>query len=169
VTTTDPKPRRPPSLAQRTFLPVLGGIGFLAVLAGLLWLVAAHLAHNAQKLDVRLGAKVFDVGRAADVADSITSGRAPLAFPDPRPGGDRDIFVNHLDTDPTKGWVAFEARPPGEPRRCNLVPRPGAARLTDPCTGTTFPLDGTGLPALAIEVNSANHVVVDFTKTAPRP
>ena len=83
--------------------------------------VAFFLNAVTQKGDVqvRLGDDYFNAGDAADIADDIAD-RGPILFSD-LAGGSRDIVVNHLSDDPEQGWVAFEARRPGDDRDCQVA------------------------------------------------
>ena len=150
------------SLARRTFLPVLGGAAFIVILAAVLWLIAVRISHNSQTLDVHLGDDVFKLP-AKRTAERIVKEQAPLLFPDLLVDGSLDIYVNHFGSDTQRGWVAFAARPAGEPRPCNLVFPIGATKFSDPCTNASYPATGQGLPQFAVDVTPAGTLQIDLT------
>jgi len=111
-------------------------------------------------VQVRLGDDYFNAGDAADISDDIKD-RGPILFSD-LAGGSRDIVVNHLSDDPDQGWVAFEARLPGDDRDCQ-VSWAGARQLFEySCgDGVTFPPDGTGLAQLPVSITNG-RIIVDI-------
>jgi hypothetical protein len=162
-----PKPSReaggvaPPSLLRRTLLPVLGGLAFMALVAGILWLVAAKLSSDSQRLQVHLGDDVFDIGPARNRANSIREDGVPLFFPDPSPGGSRDIWVTHTSADDDLGWFAFAARAEGTDRACDARIEAGGTTFTNPCTKAVYPLSGTGLTQYKVSI-AGGHLFVDL-------
>lgn len=146
----------------RTFMPVLAGVAFLVLLFGALWVVAVFLSDNSDDVDIRLGDEVFDTLEAERVAPKIAED-GPLLYQDLLVGGDRDIYVSHVGTDPERGWFAFYARVEGSGRECTLVWDRGAEVLVDPCTQVTYPPTGEGLVQLPTGVDVRGRVVVDLT------
>jgi hypothetical protein len=151
----DPADKPPPSLARRTFLPVLGGIAAIAAIFGLLWVIADHS-------DV--ANSVFEFHASAQARLIAENGPAP--FPDPLQKG-RDIIVNHVGDDVSRGWYAFRRVPPNGAPGC-LVYWDGSRQLfVDPCTATTYPPDGSGLTQLPVDVHQ-DRVAIDPTpETVP--
>jgi hypothetical protein len=143
----------------------------LAVVAIILWL--------AQRPDVKnnLGDPVFVAPRAVDLARDIAAGAGPDGRPGPLLfqdllGGGRDIYLQHIGTDPLHGWLSFEAHPDDEPRRCVVQWAPAANQFRDPCSPRVFPADGTGLEHYATSVNRSKRVVIDLrapTGLTPSP
>lgn len=115
---------------------------------------------------IRLGDERFNVGDAEEVARLVTEG-GPLLFSDPS-GGQRDILVNHLSDDPGEGWVAFDARLPGDERSCQLQWNPPRNAFGYNCDSTlTFPPDGQGLTPYPVDVVDG-RIIVDIN-AATRP
>jgi hypothetical protein len=81
----------------------------------------------------------------------------------------KDIYLQHQGADPAKGWLAFDAHTPGQPRSCVLQWTPASSRFRDPCTTTMYPADGAGLPHYATSVNTAERVIVDLNTTVSYP
>jgi hypothetical protein len=131
---------------------------FLAVVAAVLFGVFA--VNLFSKDGPRLGDETFDVN-AAFLADQVAKD-GPVLFQD-LAGGDRDIYVQHVGTDPKTGWSAFKATAPGVDRRCTLSwDRQGQVFRDTRCgTGATFPPDGAGLDHYKASVQG-NKLVVDF-------
>jgi len=111
-------------------------------------------------VQVRLGDDFFNGGDAVDISDDIAD-RGPILFSD-LAGGSRDIVVNHLSDDPEQGWVAFEARRPGDGRDCQVSWNAELEHFDYSCDpSVTFPPDGTGLAQLAVSVTDG-RIVVDI-------
>jgi hypothetical protein len=105
-----------------------------------------------------LGDPVFEVGQASHFVK-----RTPLLFQALQGAGDRDIYVQHVGTDPKVGWTAFDARVQGQARTCFLRWSPTAKRFTDPCSKRTYgPDPGPGVTHYKTTVNANGVVVVDF-------
>jgi hypothetical protein len=132
--------KRPDSLARRTFLPVLGGIGAIAAIFGLLWVVAFWVSRHADEVDTKLGDRVFHISVAA-TANRIAQDGIPVAFNDPVQGG-RDIWVNHVGPDLTTNWYAFNIVPTGAAKRCAVVWDNPTKVFRDPCTNDAYAPDG---------------------------
>jgi len=118
-------------------------------------------------IEVRLGDDRFEDINAESAADEIAR-RGPILFQDPV-GGSRDIFLQHLGDDHEQGWYAFDVRPPGEPRECQVVWQPDAEEFVDNgrCSEPiTVPADGTGLPQYPAVVNDKGRVVIDLNAAA---
>ena len=130
---------------------VLGGF------AVLLTVVALNVATK-PNTDVHLGSTTFKVGRASTLAKRITADDYPLLFQDLQDNS-IDVYVQHLGTNHLTRWRAIEAHAPDAPRRCQLSWT--GAEFRDPCDGTVFPADGTGLRRFQVNVVSG-VVYVNF-------
>jgi hypothetical protein len=131
--------------------------GLAAVLfAGLIFALAANLLRSASESSVAAPAE-FDVG-PAEQRRAVVERDGPLLFQDPL-GRGRDIYVQYLGPG---GWKAFEARPPGAPAPCVLRWDAEGRRFTDPCSGVTYPSDGTGLVSYPARVDDDGRLRVDL-------
>ena len=162
MTSRGPRPPRrrsgPNSFVAVAATAVTGGVGIIVLFL--------QLARS-PKVANQLGSSVFVAGRAVDLARLIEGpGGGPLLFQDLL-GRSRDIYLQHRDPDPLKGWSAFDAHPPGEARTCVLTWTTGTATFHDPCRGATYSADGTGLTRYRTTVDSAKRVVVDLRTTLP--
>lgn len=125
-------------------------------------------------VEIRLGDDRFNAGNALDIAEAVAE-QGPILFSDPS-GGRRDIMINHLSDDPLQGWVAFDARLPGDDRNCQVRWRPEAGSFAYNCDpALTFPPDGEGLTSYPVSVVDG-RIIVDInaaarasTTTAPGP
>jgi hypothetical protein len=130
------------------------------VLVLVLFIVAIPSLTESGKMEVRLGPERFDAGpvddRAAEVAD-----RGPILLPDVA-GNQRDVFLQHLGSDPVGGWLAFDAREPGTARDCTLEWHAERSVFVDPCDGSVVTAEGDGLAQYPVEVTDEGHVIVDF-------
>jgi hypothetical protein len=148
-------------LAQAA-VPVLAGIAFLTAVGLALWGVATLVSRGSDTIEVRLGDDEFDAGPAADRAEEIAE-RGPALFPGLVSADQGYIVVNHLGAGPLQGWYAFAAVPAGQAVRCAVQWDDAATQFLDPCTGATFPPDGTGLTQYPVRVDDDEHVIVDLT------
>lgn len=121
---------------------LIAAVGVLVAL-GLAFGVA--VLANRGDVEIRLGDDRFDAGQVENIAERIAKdGGLPLLYQD-LAGGNRNVFVGHLDDDPQIGWVAFGAVDPDDPD-CAINLDREAEVLVNACDeATTYPLDGTGL------------------------
>jgi hypothetical protein len=138
----------------------LGGV-LLAIAIGFVML---RLARGGD-VQVRLGSDTWNVGKASRLAPAIAEG-GPMMFSDVA-GGSRDLYVSHTGDDAQQGWVAFAARPAGASRSCYVQWQKQRQSLVDNCTGTTFPIEGTGLEQFPVRVQDG-QIIVDINHVAER-
>lgn len=134
----------------------LAAVAGIVVAGAALFVVLAVRLASSPELNV--GDDEFDAGPVRNRAREIARDNEPLLFPDLRNQG-LDIYVNHLDREPTEGWVAFAARAPGAPRRCPLEWSPRRGHFVDRCNGRTFPPDGTGLRQFTTRVEDGRLII----------
>jgi hypothetical protein len=157
--------KRPVSLARRTFLPVLGGIGAILAIFGLLWLAALWASRHTEDVSTKLGDTVFHIPLGG-TANRIAADGLPVQYADPLSSG-RDIYVNHVGPDLTVGWYVFNVLPTGEAHKCAVSWDRAAMVFKDPCTNTTygpngFPPAGVGsLVHYTVTVNG-NDLAIDL-------
>lgn len=133
-------------------------VALLVIVGGIAFFVST-LARRGD-VQVRLGDDYFNAGDASDIADDIAD-RGPILFSD-LAGGSRDMVLNHLSDEPEEGWVAFEARLPGDDRSCQVTWVADAGHFTYTCDESlTFPPDGTGLAALPVSITNG-RIIVDI-------
>jgi hypothetical protein len=153
---------RGPRVSTRSAI-VVGGAG--ALTAVLLVIFVVWLTNqNAGKVDFKLGDDQFQDITAERMAKQITAD-GPVLFPDVSANRSRDIFVQHLGTDPKTGWLAFDAREAGAPRECFLDWKADRQLFVDRCDGSVIPADGTGLRQYPAVVNANGKVIIDFNAT----
>src|SRR6185503_1704698 len=75
----------------------------------------------------------FTVGSAESLATTISRDQTPLFFNDTATGS-RPIVVQHLDSDPNVGWIAFDAAT----GNCTLTWRRESQDFVD-CNGKRVP------------------------------
>jgi hypothetical protein len=129
----------------------------------LLLLVVNFISQRPEK--VQLGDDAFQVGNAERLAKRIDEQREPFLFKDPVTSGPgRELYVQHLGSDPKRGWIAIEAYAPGAPHevRCILRWDREAQLFRNPCGGETHPADGTGLRAYPARVLPNGQVEVNL-------
>ena len=155
-------PYRPPR--RRSGVGVLtasiAAVAFAVAIGALLLLLASNGTVKSQ-----LGAPVFLAGRARDLAPQVAKG-GPIGLP-PLSGRSRPIYLQHLGPDEKLGWVAVQALVPGEAGTCVLRWDAAANVFRDPCTGTAYPADGTGLVRYPATVLPSDRVQVDLRTPLP--
>jgi len=156
-------PYRPPR--RRTSSGVLTAAVVAVLLAVVIGVTLVELANNGT-VKSHLGSTVFLAGRGRQLAPLVTAG-GPIGLP-PLLGYTRPIYLQHLGPDEKKGWVAIQALIPGEGPKCVLRWDRPTGRFRDPCTGATFPADGTGLIRYPAVVLPSDRIQVDLrTPLAP--
>lgn len=99
--------------------------------------------------EAHLGSTTFKVGRASEFAKRIKKDNYPLLFQDLQDNS-KDIYVQHLGANHLTRWRAIEAHAPDAPRSCQL--QWTGDEFKDPCDGTIYPADGTGLRQFKVNV-----------------
>lgn len=139
---------------------VVAGVGVVVAL-GLAFLVAQAASRG--DVDIRLGDDRFDAGQVESIAKEIAEKDGlPLLYQD-LVGGDRNLYVQHLEDSPRRGWVAFGAFDPDDPSCAVQIDRE-AKTLVNACDeSVTYPLDGTGLRYYPTSVEG-NRLYVDINE-----
>jgi hypothetical protein len=158
---TDPT-YRPPQRKRSSGWLTAAVVGLL--LAFIVGISLVELSNNGS-VKSQLGSPVFLAGRADALAPQVASG-GPIGLP-PLLGKTRPIYLQHLGGDERKGWVAIQALNPGEAATCVLKWDTHAGRFSDPCTGTTYPADGTGLIRYPATVLPSDRIQVDLRAPLP--
>ena len=107
-----PVARGPQMNARSAVLVGLTGVAIAVVLGG----GVLFLASQGGDVEIQLGDSDFDAGQIGRISEEIDD-RGPILYSDVA-GRSRDLILQHLGDDPEAGWLAFEARPLGEPRDC---------------------------------------------------
>ncbi len=163
-----PVARGPQMNARSAVLVGFTGVMIALVLGvGVIW-----LAGSGGDVEVQLGDTDFDAGQIWRISEEIND-RGPILYSDVA-GRSRDIILQHLGADPETGWLAFAARPLGEPRDCFFQWVPDDDRFdliagTDEaeCGEVTMDAEGnlsTGDMILSypISIDAKNNVRVDI-------
>jgi hypothetical protein len=133
----------------------------VALILVLAFLVAQ--AANRGDVEIKLGDDRFDAGQVESIADAIADEDGlPLLYQD-LVGGDRNLYVQHLEDDPKLGWVAFGAFDPDDPSCAVEIDREAAVLVNECDDSVTYPLDGTGLRYYPAEVKG-NRLLVDINE-----
>jgi hypothetical protein len=138
----------------------------IIAVAGVLFSVAMIvlvLFVNSTSKDVQVGSSSteFPAGHAEDRAKDVA--RQPLLFPDPA-NGDRPIILQHVDADPLKGWVAFDATVADCPG--DVEWHADARDFTD-CKGRHYPADGTGLFQYPVRLDDKGNLFINLHPEVP--
>lgn len=139
---------------------LVAAVGVVVAL-GLAFLVAQAASRG--DIDINLGDDRFAAGQVESIAEAIDDDDGiPLLFAD-LVGGSRNLYVQHLDDNPRKGWVAFGAFDPDDPS-CPVEIDRDEKTLVNSCdAAVTYPLDGTGLRYYPTVVEG-NRLYVDINE-----
>ncbi|MEY2453638.1 MAG: hypothetical protein QOD92_3212 [Acidimicrobiaceae bacterium] len=139
-------------------------VGVLGVIVGTVMIVLVLFAGNLgdDKAHTTTSKSRFTVGPAEGLATAITRDQTPLFFNDTA-AGSRPIVVQHMGSDPTTGWIAFDAAT----GNCTLTWHRESQDFTD-CNGQRVPADGDDLHHYPVVVENGDVIVdlsVDATTT----
>lgn len=114
---------------------------------------------------VQLGDRTFQGGSTERLAAEIAD-RGPIFYGDVSGRKDRDIILQHLGDDETKGWYAFLAAPLDKGRDCTWQWKPTEEQFRAKCDPSlTAPADGKGLPQFKVTVRGG-RIDVDLNADA---
>ena len=125
--------------------PVLGGIGFFAVVALVLWGIATLVSHNGSGATANLASNVFRPG-SVERYSAIIDQDGPVLFPDLLgTDGDKTIVLDHTGSDPMHGWWIYLGHPADRPITCKVTQVQHTDQFTD-CQGRTIAVDALARP-----------------------
>jgi hypothetical protein len=112
----------------------------------------ALLNRDTPSTDLRLGDQTFQGGSTERLAKEIAE-RGPIFYGDVSGNKERDIILQHLGDDPSKGWYAFRAAPVDKDRECTWQWQADEDLFRAKCDESlTAPADGEGLEQFPIKV-----------------
>jgi hypothetical protein len=139
---------------------VVSLVGVLVALVGLGLVAVALRGHK-----TNLGDATFTGGSTQRLAKEISE-RGPIIYSDVSGRKDRDMILQHLGTNPEKGWYAFLAAPVSKARDCTWRWRPETSDFVASCDPSlTAPADGEGLPQFKVSV-ADGRIDVDLNADA---
>ena len=144
---------------------LLIGLGVICGLGAVIFLVTQLdqlTADNEATVD--LGAPIFSLGSAEDMAQEVAEDGRPFFLPDAT-GGERGLWVYHIGDDPEEGWIAVALRAPGQDDDCLLEWDAEIKVFFDICDGTEYPADGTGLRHYPISVDPDGDLNVNLNRS----
>ncbi len=126
----------------------------VVIMIGGLFLAAKVIGPKtgAGKDAVQLGDQTFQGGSTERLAREIAD-RGPIFYGDVSGRKDRDIILQHLGDDETKGWYAFLAAPLDKGRDCTWQWQADEEQFRAKCDRSlTAPANGKGLPQFKVTV-----------------
>jgi hypothetical protein len=146
---------------------IVATIGVVLAMGALL--IASIGLSNRNSTQVGLGDQTFNAGQADQLARSIAT-RGPVLYSDVSGAKERDVILQHLGSDPAKGWYALLAAPADKDRSCTWEWQPKAHRFRARCDhARTAPADGAGLTRFKVTV-AGGRLDIDLNadaRTAP--
>ncbi len=123
----------------------------VVVLAIALGLVTLALGSR-NSTDLNIGDQTFQAGNAEKKAELIEKS-GPILYADVSGRKDRDMILQHIGTNPEKGWYAFLAAPIDQSRDCTWIWQADEELFRAKCDESlTAPADGKGLPQFPVKV-----------------
>jgi hypothetical protein len=135
-------PRLDTSLKRATY-PVLAGLAAIAVIFGIVWLLAWWQARNLDISDAR-----FQPGPVRLLAERIAEDGQPIVFPAAE--GTKSLAIWHEGSDVDTGWHTYTVNSPD--LSCDKLLQFDDGELVDQCTAARYPLTGKGLAQFDWEV-----------------
>jgi hypothetical protein len=148
----------------RAVVPVAGGIAFFAVIALILWGIAALVSRNGSGATANLASTVFRPGSVERYA-AIIDEDGPVLFPDLLgTDGDKSIVLDHSGTDPMHNWSIYLGHPADRPITCKVTQVRHTSRFTD-CDGRTIEVGQLARPpqGVAPVVSADGILTLDLT------
>ncbi len=143
---------------------MLGGIGFFALLALVLWGIASLVAQNGSGATANLASDVFRPGSVVRYA-AIIDQDGPVLFPDLLgTDGDKSIVLHHTGTNPMTDWWIYLGHPADRPITCKVTQIQHTAQFTD-CEGRTIDVESLARPPKGVRpvVSADGILTLDLT------
>lgn len=133
------------SPVARAFAPVGAGLAFFALLALVMWGIAA-LMSGEETQSTTLTPDRLQVGNIERWSESIQS-TGPVIFPGlGTTSGERTLVLNHTGTNPERGWTVYYAFPADRSEACAVEQIVGTDTFTD-CDGRIVSVEELAPPA----------------------
>jgi len=134
----------------RAVVPVLAGLGVIALIALATW-GAAYVVARREDPPEQFVPTVIELGSVESRAENVAED-GPILLPGlDTISGQHSIVIDHpLDASPADGWKVYMAHPADQPETCGVTQVKGTAQFTD-CLGRT--IDVTELAAPPEHVN----------------
>lgn len=126
-------------------MPVLGGVALLALMALVLWGIAAYLSGGDTDPSERLAPTRLDISTTETAATTVDEG-GPILLPGLNTTtGERTMVLDHEGDDPGAGWVVYYAYPADREPSCAIEQVRGTSTFVD-CDGRTIEVNDLAPP-----------------------
>lgn len=154
----------------RAVLPVLAGVGVLALIGGFTWGIAAYIAGGGSQGSERLAPSTFEIGNVERLAETVAE-EGPLYFPELGTAiGSRSIVVDHTGEDATDGWRVYWGYPADRDPSCVVEQVPRTSDFVD-CEGRTIDVSRLSPPDAGVfpRVEDRTTLIVDLRNASGAP
>jgi len=152
---------RPTSPLWRAVVPVAAGLAFFALLAVVLWGIAALLSDNPERVNERLARTTFEVGDTDRIAQLIAQD-GPLLFQGlVGDQADDSLVLDHTGDAANEGWIVYFAHPADRDETCKVIQIEGTRRFRD-CDGREIDVQDLAPPPDGVRPVVTRTVVIDL-------
>jgi len=147
----------------RATVPVLAGIGLIALIGGVLWGMAAYISNGDKEASERFLPTELELGPVDALSDEVSE-RGPLLFPELGTAiGTRSIVVDHTGDVDADGWRVYWAYPADRPSTC-IVTQIEHSRTFEDCDGRVVGVEDLSPPDAGVNprVDDRTTLFIDF-------
>ena len=142
---------------------MLAGVALIAVIAGVLWGMAAYISRGGGDTSERFLPTEIEMGPVEALADEVDED-GPLFLPELGTSiGTRSIVVDHTGTVAADGWRIYWAYPADREPTCVVTQVVGTRTFTD-CDGRTIDVGELTPPDVGVfpRVDDRTTLFIDF-------
>jgi hypothetical protein len=123
--------------------------------------------HNSGTHSGTVGGKIT-LAKASKLADEVAK-HGPIFYPDVSGNHLRDLYLQHVGAEPTKGWMAFLVQVPGAHQGCVWQWQAKRGQVVASCDPErTLAAAAPGLQHFPTTVTKGGKVEIDLTTTPAR-
>ena len=156
------------SPVARATVPVLAGIGVIALIGLFTWAMAAYISRGGGEVSERFLPTELEIGPVEALSEEVAE-NGPLFLPELGTAiGTRSIVIDHTSDVAADGWRVYWAYPADRAPTCVVTQVVGTRQFTD-CDGRTVDVDDLAPPDEGVfpRVDDRTTLVVDLRGAEP--